>query len=263
MASASQPDLLTLVRSATSEAGSSIASSRRQSRGGRSESSLRSGLSTGTSRSSSRISNPVGMTLAEMQRQVNNAAMDRYINSLEKDAKDSVDAGHTWKRTVKGGHEQEKNEKLQRFELNKKNQMELRDQIELNKARRAETRKEYIENASAHAFPLFGETFISKEEVDAYYADQKKKFRDELDAQMTVSKTLRNIEEKKASDLTLAANSKNVIVMNRDRNAERARLAQQGQDMVASWERDIKLKAIKEAIHSGKDMTTTLKRGSP
>lgn len=201
------------------------------------------------------------MTLAEMQRQVNNAAMDRYINSLEKDAKDSVQDGQTWTRTVKGGHDQERNEKVQRFELNKKNQVELRDQIELNKARRAEARKEYIENASAHAFPLFGETFISKEEVDQYYADTKKKFRDELDAQMMVSKTLRNIEEKKASDLTLAAASKNVIVMNRDRNNERERLARQGQEMVTSWERDIKLKNIKESIRCGKDMTQTLQRG--
>jgi len=204
-----------------------------------------------------------GMTLAEMQQKVQNAAMDRHIKSLESDAKDSVQDGHTWKRTVQGGHDQERMEKINKYELEKQNQRELREQIERNKARRAETRKEYIENASAHAFPLFGETFISAEEVDQYYKDQKRQFREDLDAQMVVSKTLRNLEEKKFSDQTLATNSKNVMVMHKDRGLERDRLMKQGQDLVQSWQRDIKLKTIKEAIRTGKDMTQTLRRGSP
>lgn len=204
-----------------------------------------------------------GMTLAEMQQKVQNAAMDRHIRALEHDAKDSVEDGHTWKRTVKGGHDQERMERINKHNLEKQNQNVLREQIEMNKARRAESRKEYIENASAHAFPLFGETFISAEEVDQYYKDQKKQFREDLDAQMVVSKTLRNLEEKKFSDNTLANNSKNVIVMNRDRDLERQRLVRQGHDLVNSWQRDVKLKSIKEAIRTGKDMTQTLRRGSP
>jgi hypothetical protein len=198
------------------------------------------------------------MTVQEMQASVNNAAMDRYIVQLQKEAREAVDDGAGWTRTVTGGHDQDRNEKMAKFEMNKKNQQLLRDQIEMNKVRRAEDRREFIESASTHSFPLFCETFISATEVEEYRQAQKMKFRAALDEQTTIQKTMKNLEEKKYNDQALANNRQNVLSMGRDRGREAQRLRNQGQTFVKSWDRDKKLSAIREAIRSGKDMTHTL-----
>ena len=50
--------------------------------------------------------------------------------------------------------------------------------------RRAESRREFIEAASSHSFPLFTETFISLPEVEEYERRRKEHWRLELDHQM-------------------------------------------------------------------------------
>merc|ERR1712080_790548 len=118
----------------------------------------------------------------------------------------------------------------------------------------AEDRREWIEAASTHSFPLFGETFISLEEVNEYRDAQKQKFRKELTDQLQCLNSMRNLEKKETLDHAHAKARENVRQMTRDRKAERDRLARQGQDMVNSWDRDLRLQHIKKAILSGKDV---------
>merc|ERR1712046_279353 len=106
---------------------------------------------------------PGAMTLQDMQKHVQNAAMDRYISTLEKQAKEAQEYGGNWQRTVQSGLDEEKNEGRRRRDLCQTNQIALRNQIEESKMRRADSRKEAIQNGSLRSFPLFTETFISEE----------------------------------------------------------------------------------------------------
>merc|ERR1740122_872888 len=123
------------------------------------------------------------MTLGDMQRHVQEEAMERYMKALKSSAEDAVQEKRVWGRTLQGNIDQEKGEKDRRRQLCEKNQKDLRNQMESNKTKRAETRKDYIEAASLHSFPLFTETFISETEVEAYNKRQKELWREELDQQ--------------------------------------------------------------------------------
>ncbi|CAE8704319.1 unnamed protein product, partial [Polarella glacialis] len=204
----------------------------------------------------------LGMTLEEQQKSVNDAAFERYISSMQQDAKQAVVDGTTWKHTVKAGLDEDDNEKIRKKELCQKNQNLLQTQIQNNKFRRAETRKEFIEAASSHSFPLFTETYICVEEVEEYHKNQKALWREELNQQKKVNDMLRNLEIKKHKDAALESHKANVKSMTRGRKDERDRLADQGRDLVKNWERDIRLKDLKKAIESGKDVTTQLESPS-
>eukprot|EP00928_Gymnodinium_smaydae_P090053 TRINITY_DN73903_c0_g1_i1.p1 TRINITY_DN73903_c0_g1~~TRINITY_DN73903_c0_g1_i1.p1 ORF type:complete len:320 (+),score=76.23 TRINITY_DN73903_c0_g1_i1:71-961(+) len=265
---ASEPDLLGAVRRAASEMGSSAAASvaggRR--RGG-SQADLRSHKSHRSSRgrdrdslcssgysSSSGMRGETVMTLKQMQDHVQNTAMDRYISELQRDAQAAVKANNFWEKKVQDDLEEERREVRTKRSNAQHNQNLLRHQMEENKHRRAEDRREYIEAASSHSFPLFGETFISLEEVNEYYANRKKQFRQELNDQLLCINTMKNMQKKKDRDHAEAKQRENAMQMVYDRKKERARLAEQGRDMVASWDRDIRLGNIKKAILSGKDV---------
>lgn len=262
MTSRSEADLVSAVRKAASEAGASSAYSGSVYSGSRrsgSETSLRrkSGRSRG-SRGSRSTFEEEGFTLEQQQKAVQDAAFERYLKSLKTDAKQANVEVQTWKTTVKGGLDEEQNEKRRRRELAEKNQSQIKDQMEHNKARRAEGRREWIEAASSHSFPLFTETFISLPEVEEYQRNQKIEWRAELDAQMVTNKMLHNIETKKFNDQAAIDYKKNVKNMTNDRRSERERLVNQGRDLVHNWERDIRLKDIKKGIEVGKDLVREL-----
>lgn len=194
------------------------------------------------------------MTLQEMQQHVQEEAMGRYVASLGHEAKEAVAETKLWGRTLQSGVDQDALENRRRRELCHENQLRLQEQIELNKVRRADTRKDYIEAASLHSFPLFTETFISETEVEAYRKRQKEQWREELDQQRMTNQMLRNIEEKKHYDGAIRRHHENVRSMVRERGLERERLHQQGRELVNAWDREVRLKSLKKAIHSGKDV---------
>eukprot|EP00927_Polykrikos_kofoidii_P057603 TRINITY_DN51759_c0_g1_i1.p1 TRINITY_DN51759_c0_g1~~TRINITY_DN51759_c0_g1_i1.p1 ORF type:complete len:287 (-),score=53.29 TRINITY_DN51759_c0_g1_i1:85-945(-) len=281
----SEPNLLEVVRRATSDISSSAGASsrggggynRRKTAGGASgisasEASFRSrssGRRAGSSRyedsmCSSRYStgSQRGMTLQDMQNAVQNSAMDRYLENLQKDAQETVKANDYWSTKMQENKNEERDEVHRKRSQAAVNQQLLRQQIEDNKMRRAEDRREVIEAASAHSFPLFTETFISLDEVNAYRDNQKKIFRQELTDQLACINTMKNMRKKEDLEHALSKNSLNIGEMGRARAAERHRLQQQGRDMVASWDRDIRLTNIKKAISGGKDMVKeTLRPG--
>jgi len=194
------------------------------------------------------------MTLQDMQDHVQNSAMDRYVADLQVEAQDAVKATAHWERKVAEDKGEEKNETSRRRELAQRNQHELRAQIEENKMRRAEDRREFIEAASSHSFPLFTETFISLDEYNAYRDNQKKIFRQELDDQMTCIKTMKNLQAKQDRDHAHAKHVQNISELTRSRQDERDRRVQVASKMVNSWDRDIRMHNIKKAILNGKDV---------
>jgi len=195
------------------------------------------------------------MTLAENQRHVQDEAFNRYVENLERDAKEAVSEQTRWHTTVQTGLAEEVNEKARKREAASKNQTLLKEQMESNKARRADLRREYIQSASTHSFPLFTETFIDVEEFERVRKSQREQWRQELDQQKTTNDMLRMIEEKKVRDLAEKNHRQNLTTMTHDRRGEYDRLANQGRDLVASWKKDVHLKALRRAMDTGTDVT--------
>jgi len=201
------------------------------------------------------------MTFAEQQEHVFNSAMDRYIVELQKEAKEAVVENSGQQMQFKEDVEFKKRESEKKREAAQKNQDLLRAQIEEDKLRRADTRKEFVEAASAHGAPLFTETFISDEELKQYRKDQKSRFREELRAQQETTQVLKNLCVKRDREYAETRLNENLHKMTRDRESERDRRRRQSDDMMRGWDRDIRLKGIKRDILSGKDVTTTVADG--
>lgn len=195
------------------------------------------------------------MTFEQMQEHVFNQCMNRYIKDLEVEAKEATVEQEWIKTKIKDGHQQEIDEKDRKRFLAKENQEKVRAQIEENKGRRAETRKKFVESASAHNFPLFTETFISQDEVDEYRKNVKKQFREELDLQQKTTKVLKNVLTKKDQIYAAEKLAANIRTMKNDHKREHDEKIAKGQEMMRVWDRDIRLKNIKNAILNGKDAT--------
>eukprot|EP00929_Paragymnodinium_shiwhaense_P010729 TRINITY_DN115649_c0_g1_i1.p1 TRINITY_DN115649_c0_g1~~TRINITY_DN115649_c0_g1_i1.p1 ORF type:complete len:297 (+),score=91.13 TRINITY_DN115649_c0_g1_i1:145-1035(+) len=263
MAAVQAADLVSQVRRAASEISGSQAGSglKRHHRHSSSESQLsrrssryRDGSSYMSGSSRSRSSSNLGMSLQDQQNVVLNSAMDRFITDLQKEATVTAKANKDWEAKILADKEDDRATEHRRRQQNERNQYLLRQQIEENKMRRAEDRREYIESASTHSFPLFTETFISLDEYEAYRQAQKVTFRKELSEQLESINTMKMIQKKKDRDWAMERNNNNIGDMTKSRRDERDRLKKQGQDMVASWDRDLRLQNIKKAILSGKDM---------
>jgi hypothetical protein len=255
----SDADLMSAVKSVRSDASASLSRSQSEARRVRSRGSAAS--SSVLKNAGSSVSSPTarrkaaGMTFEQQQEHVFNAQMNKYIKDLENEAKEAAVENQWTSQKIKDGMQQQVDEKSKARLLAAENQRQLQEQIEENKQRRATTRKQFVEAASAHNFPLFTETFISQEEVDQYRKDVKVDYRKELELQHKTTQTLRNVIMKKdrlhAVD-KLASNIKN---MQDDHANVHKETIRKGQEMMRVWDRDIRLKNIKNAILSGKDAT--------
>jgi hypothetical protein len=195
------------------------------------------------------------MTFEQQQEHVFNQQMNRYIKDLEKEAQEANVESDWQKQKIQDGFQSEKDERNKARQLAQENQRKVQEQIEENKMRRANTRKGYVEAASAHNFPLFTETFISQDEVEQYRKDVKVEFRKELDQQHTTIKTLRNLEHKRDQIYADFKYNENIQKMQDDHAHEHKERMRKGNEMMRVWDRDIRLKNIKNAILSGKDAT--------
>lgn len=140
------------------------------------------------------------MTLRQQQEAVQTSAFDRYLTALQAEAKEAVKASAHWTRKMQDDKDEERQELLRKRDIQSRNGFLLKEQIEENKMRRAEDRREFIEAASTHSFPLFGETFISLDEVQEYRENQKQQFRKELTDQLQCINTMKNLKAKEDTD---------------------------------------------------------------
>lgn len=262
--SMSGSDLMSACRSEReSNASAPMARSRsglERGRSGRSRSSAAS--SSVLQKAGSSLSSPSGrgkkappMTFEQMQEHVFNQTMNRYIKDLEKEAKEAAVEQDWNKQKIKDGMQQQIDEKSKARVLATENGRLVQEQIEENKNRRANTRKSFVEAASAHNFPLFTETFISQDEVEQYRKDVKVNFRQELEAQNKMTNTLKNILVKKDRIYAQEKLVANIKTMQDDHKAVHHEKTRKGNEMMRVWDRDIRLKNIKNAILSGKDAT--------
>jgi len=195
------------------------------------------------------------MTFEQMQENVFNQYMNRYIKDLEKEAKEAAIENEWNRQKIKDGMQQQIDEKSKARQLAQENAKQVQEQIEENKLRRANTRKSFVEAASAHNFPLFTETFISQDEVDQYRKDVKKNFRQELQEQQKCQDTLKNILVKRDKIYAADKMATNIKKMQDDHAFDHHEKVRKGNEMMRVWDRDIRLKNIKLAILSGKDAT--------
>jgi len=237
-------------------------------RGGRSQGS-RSASSSVLQKAGSSLSSPSRgyvkrappMTVEQMQEHVFNQYMNKYIKDLEKDAKEAAVAEKAQAQKIKDGLQQQLDEKAKARQLATENMRGVQNQIEENKQRRANTRKQFVEAASAHNFPLFTETFISQDEVDQYRKDVKVAFREELDAQHKLQQTLKNMLVKKDQIYAHEKQTMNIKNMQDSHKTEHEEKLRKGSEMMRVWDRDIRLKSIKNAILSGKGDQATREMG--
>jgi|Transcript_10600 hypothetical protein len=222
---------------------------------------LRRAGSQCSSSPSIRRKRPPPMTFEQMQETVFNQCMNRYIKDLEVEAKEATVEQEWMKNKIKDGHQQERDEKDRKRTMEKENQEKVRAQIEENKGRRADSRKTFVESASAHNFPLFTETFISQDEVDEYRKNVKKQFREELDRQQKTTQTLKNVIQKQDQIYAAEKRESNIRTMQKDHKKEHDDKIAKGQEMMRVWDRDIRLKNIKNAILNGKDATKEMGLG--
>lgn len=271
----SEPNLAEAVRRearAASEAASSIRSGHRHRRhrsGSEADLQSRSSYKSGRSRrsrgsmsyaSSYYEEEEEGLTLEEQQKRVQDEAFHRHVQKLEREAKEAVRDAKQWTMTVQTCKDEEADEIRKRREMEKKNQEGVRLQMENNKAKRAMMRKEHIEAASSHSFPLFTETFIDEEAYERIRKQQKELWRAELDDQTTMVKMLRNIEEKKLQDHAAKQRMETMKNMTLNRGVEKQRQKGLGREMVNSWERDCRLKALQKQMRLGNDVVAEVQK---
>merc|ERR1712046_294115 len=93
------------------------------------------------------------------------------------------------------------------------------------------------------------------DEVDQYRKDVKANFREELDLQHKTTQTLKNILIKKDKIYAAEKMVNNIKKMQDDHKQDHHEKVRKGNEMMRVWDRDIRLKNIKNAILSGKDAT--------
>lgn len=201
-----------------------------------------------------------GLTLEEQQKAVNDQAFQLHVQRLEREAKDAVKETKQWTTTVQACKDEEADEIRKRRDMERKNQEGIKLQMENNKAKRAMMRKEHIEAASSHSFPLFTETFIDEEAYEKIRKQQKELWRAELDDQTTMVKLLRNVEEKKLRDHAAEQRMQTMKNMTLDRGVEKTRQKGLGRDMVKSWERDVRLKELQKQMRTGLDVVSEVQK---
>lgn len=195
----------------------------------------------------------MGMTLREQQSSVGNQALERYKRELEKGAREERRQNVLWETKVSSNLEDEKMEANLRKMREQRNQAELLAQIERNKVKRRDDRKEHIEIASLHAYPLFSETFISQEKVDTIRKAAKDQWREDLNMQMQTQEMLKNLEEIQYREQMTNMKNKHLLSMKRERGQEQDRLRRQGRELVSAWDKELQLKEFRKAIVSGKE----------
>jgi hypothetical protein len=193
------------------------------------------------------------MSLKEMQSRVEDQAMERYKRELAKNATTERTLMQNYEVKLKTNVDDEKLEADIKKAREVQNQNEIMQQIERNKTRRAHERREHIENASSHAYPLFSETFIDEAEVQRIRKNQRERWREDLNHQMVTQDVLKNIEAVRHRDLVQQQKTKHLVSMQRERGLEQQRLRRQGKELVAAWDKDLQLKSFRKAVLDGKE----------
>jgi len=192
---------------------------------------------------------PEALTAQQYKREVAyKEAMDRHITAMEARANEVVQEREHWKEHVHACLEQERDEIQQKRMRNQQNLHFLQQQMVLGEEKKKEQRKEDIVCASAHDFPRFTEPEPS--EVRDFLRGQQTRMRSELDEQVRINNTLRNLAKQRERALEVNQLETNRQEMAMLRNAERAKKAYDREALATAWNSEIRMKNIWKAIES-------------
>lgn len=174
-------------------------------------------------------------------------AMDRHINEMEIAAGDAIREKKQWNSYIKQCIQEERGDKERRRQLCKDNQSFVQKQMSFNESRRVEGRKTFIENASAHEFPVFTEPPAN--ELEIKMRKQQAKNREDLDNQVRTNNTLRNYAKMRERELETNQLEANRQEMGMLRELQRLKRDNEKECLQTSWNREIRMKNIWKAIH--------------
>lgn len=173
-------------------------------------------------------------------------AMDRHINEMEMRAAQAVGERQEWEGHIKQCLVQEREDLNRRRALCSENQDFVKQQMNFNEAKRNQGRKTFIENASAHDFPVFTEP--PENELREQMRNQQQRMRQDLDQQVRTNNTLRNIARQRERELEhnqLEANRQEMAML---RSLDNSKKQQQKEVLSSAWNRDIRMRNIWRAI---------------
>jgi hypothetical protein len=173
-------------------------------------------------------------------------AMDRHIGEMEQRAAMAVFEKEEWEGHIKNCLLQEKDDIRRRRDLCEANSDFIKKQMEWNAMKRQEGRKSFIENASAHDFPVFTEP--PDNELQEQMKNQQERLRNDLDTQVRTNNTLRNLARQRERELEhnqLEANRQEMAML---RSLDRSKKDHQKEVLSMAWNRDIRMRNIWKAI---------------
>lgn len=173
-------------------------------------------------------------------------AMDRHISEMEQRAAMAVFEKEEWEGHIKNCLLQEKEDIKRRRDLSEANQDFVKKQMEWNQMKRKEGRKSFIENASAHDFPVFTEPPANL--LEEQMRQQQQRLRSDLDTQVRTNNTLRNLARQRERELEhnqLEANRQEMAML---RSLDKSKKDHQKEVLSMAWNRDIRMRNIWKAI---------------
>jgi hypothetical protein len=173
-------------------------------------------------------------------------AMDRHIGEMEQRAAMAVFEKEEWQGHIKSCLMQEKDDIQRRKDICGENQDFVKKQMDWNQQKRKDGRKTFIENASAHDFPVFTEP--PDNELQEQMRNQQQRLRSDLDAQVRTNNTLRNLARQRERELEhnqLEANRQEMAML---RSLDRSKKDHQKEVLSMAWNRDIRMRNIWKAI---------------
>lgn len=190
-------------------------------------------------------------------------AMERHVKALEQRAQEAVAEHDAWNQHVVDCLEQEREEILSKRFRAKDNLQFLQGQMAQTENRKRSQRKEDIEAASAHEFPIM-QAQAKEESKKQFLSGMQQRLRADLDAQVRTNNTLRNLAKQRERALEIDHLESLRTEMTHLRGAERAKKAYEREALSSAWNSDVRLHNIMKAIDShGKSGSAAARGATP
>jgi len=177
---------------------------------------------------------------------VQQQAMERHIAMLQSEAAYEVKSQNDWQSHLQRCLAEEKKEMDWRNAIARDYQESLKDQIRVSEQKRADGRRNHVEQASMHDFPDFSKA--PEISVHDYIMERRRNLKDDLDQQVELK--LRQKEAQKLRDLELDHMNTEATMreMQQQRHYERARSIRATEECKNSWAQSKRVNDAKKAI---------------
>lgn len=174
-------------------------------------------------------------------------AMDRHVVALEMRAAETVAEHDAWSSHVSECITQEREEIMSKRYRAQENLQLLQAQMAQADERKKVQRKQDIEDASAHEFPIM-QGQAKEESKKEITSSMQQRLRADLDAQVRTNNTLRNLAKHRERAIEIDHLDNLRSEMSSLRSAERAKKAYEIEHLRSAWNSDVRLHNISKAI---------------